>query len=139
MANPVTHEDLMDTIGARINTILVPLLPANTTVIYDNQEDVATPSDPWIRAAVVHGGNFQADVGAVQKRFRRKGRIVFTIFGKLHVGTESLNQFVAYIESVFRAQRVDGVCYQTPIVEAPPREGKYYVLTVTCPFWVDVF
>lgn len=138
MATPVTHEDLMDTIGARINTVLLPLIPG-TTIIYDNQEDVAAPSDPWMRATILHGGNFQADMGTTNNRFRRMGVIMFSIYGKLHVGTEALNQIVAHIETVFRAKRVDGVCYRTPEVRTAGRSEQYYVLTVTCPFWVDVF
>lgn len=136
---PDTHESLMDILGARINTVLEPLLPDNTTIMYPNQEMPTTPSDPWIKVSIQHGGNFQADIGAAQKRYRRMGRILFQCFGKLHVGTEALNQLVAHIETVFRGKKVDTINYITPEVIDRGRNGKYYELDVSCPFWVDVF
>ena len=138
MPNPTTHEELMDTIGARINTILGPLL-GTVTIIYDNQEFPSTVTDPWIRATILHGGNFQADMGAEKKRIRRMGVIMFQLFGGLNKGTQAINKLVAHIETVFRAKRVDGVCYRTPDIVTVGRSGKYYQLNVSCPFWVDVF
>lgn len=139
MVAPVTHEDLMDTLGARIDTILEPLLPTDTTIMYPNQEMPETPSDPWIKVVVQHGGNFQADIGTSNHRFRRMGILLFQCFGKLHVGTEALNQLVAHIETVFRSKKVDSVNYLTPEIIDRGRNGKYYELDVSCPFWVDVF
>lgn len=139
MAQPSTHEELMNTLGARIDTVLEPLLPTDTDLVYPNMEMPDAPSDPWIKVNIQHGGNFQADIGAAQKRYRRMGRILFQCFGKLHVGTESLNQLVAHIETVFRGQKVEAVNYITPDVIDRGRNGKYYELDVSCPFWVDVF
>lgn len=138
MSNPLSHEDLMNTIGTRINDILVPLL-GTITLIQDNQEFPDEPTDPWIRATILHGGNFQADTGAEVKRIRRMGVIMFQLFGALNKGTKALNQLVAHIETVFRTKRVDGVVYRTPDITTVGRSGKYYQLNVSCPFWVDVF
>lgn len=139
MATPVSHEDLMDTLGARINTVLEPLLPTDTTIVYDNQKTPDVVTDPWIKVNIIHGGNFQADIGATNTRYRRMGIILFQLFGKLNIGTEELSQLVAHIETVFRGKKVDGVNYITPDIINLGRVGQYYQYNVFCPFWVDVF
>jgi len=138
MAADGTHEDLMNTIGARINTVLEPLM-SGTTIVYDNQEFPAATTDPWIRATVLHGDNFQADIGADNKRIRRQGTIVFQLFSSLGIGTKAINALVAHVETVFRTQKVDKITYRTPSVKTIGRSGKHYQINVTCPFWVDVF
>lgn len=137
-----SHAAMALAITDRVETVLKPLLDADTELIYDNEDEKPT-SDLWIRVALLPGSSSQVDMGAAAKRFRRPGVLVFQTFTRYGHGTGAQEKLVGHIETTFRSKLVTGgYHWSTPSVQQLGRQERddnsvWWQINVSCPFYVD--
>lgn len=133
--------DTQQKIRTRFNTEVVPNLPVDTTVHYDNQKEVDTPAKPDLRVrfTILPGQSFQGEFGW-PSTYRHPGVAIAQVFGRLHVGIDAILELADIIYLAFNNRLDDNIHYQTVYVTNVGNVegfGDWWQVNVTCPFFAD--
>lgn len=131
----MTHEDLHNAIRSRMDAQVA--VPESVAVQYDNEGE-APPSDAvWIRCAVQVGRSEQADMGSTTVRERTVGVVMAQVFCPADEGDQPGLEMADKIKAAFRRVTAGGVTYRVPSIEPQGRDGKWWQINVTVPFYSD--
>lgn len=132
----MTLDEVASAIRKAVNDRVVTAL--GFTVQFPNQDLRILDDSAYVKATILFGGNFQASVGAPGSNiFRRTGVLAFLVSSPVSKGDGDALTMATAIEAAFRATTVNDVVFQTPSTEVLGAIGKWYQLSVQCPFYAD--
>lgn len=103
------------------------------SVQYDNAHFEPPDSEPWVRLSILGGSTLRTESG----RYRTTGVIDASIFTPVGIGDQRALSLADLITNVFKPSTVHGVKFRLPSVSSVGTSGRYWQVTVSCPFLVN--
>jgi hypothetical protein len=97
-----------------------------------------TDGSVWCQLTIKPVNNDQVTIGgANSRRFRYSGLVFVNVRCALNRGDKKVLEVVDRIKLTFRTQTTDGVVFRTPEVTSEMNVGKWYQVTIVCPFYAE--
>jgi hypothetical protein len=110
--------------------------PESLDVQYPNAPFEEPLDEIWATMTIIDGETTQASVGK-SKRFRTIGIMVIQIKCPAGMGDDQPKELAEKIKAAHRSIARDGVVWRSPTIKALGRDGKWWVINVSCPFYSD--
>lgn len=139
----MTPQQLAEAIRTRFKQLVTDVVPVptqhdNQGALYQGGTAVAKPSGLWCRATILEGQTTQASIGSPgANRERTRGVLVVQLFAPVDTGDKAVRDAAQVVRAAFKRITADGVVWQTPSRGEPRRDGGWWALTVSCPFYAD--
>lgn len=104
---------------------------------YENEKFTPPASGRWARVFVLAGDAERADLSPSSPRYRQVGLLIVHALGGSIDGDGSLLRLVDAIDDAFRAVTVGGVVFKAPSPGTRGREGRWWRIDVSIPFYFD--
>jgi Bacteriophage related domain of unknown function len=128
------YEAMSNAVRSRFKTNVEDAIPI--TVQYSNEVETPPEDAAWIRFDVIHTDTDLLAVGGTN-RFRKNAEARARIFTPIEQGDEETRQIADTIIAAFAHVKAGGVQYRSPWLQQPRREGKWWVVDVVIPLYVD--
>jgi hypothetical protein len=112
----------------------MPLVPTQ----YDNAPFTPPTGTAWARVVVLQGQSDVAELGH-KKRYRTPGVLSVSIYSPLEAGDGDALALVDPVFEYFRGLSSNGVAMLVPSHANLGRDGPYWHVALSCPFYVDDF
>jgi hypothetical protein len=123
-----TIEAAHNTIRAQFKALVADVL--NIAVQYDNAELEAPDNESWIRLSILDGESTRSSYNT----HRTTGIVDAAVFTPLGEGDQEALSVADRIVNTFLPSTVNGVQFRVPSVSSIGRSGRFWQVTVTCPF-----
>jgi len=132
----MSFETLHNVHRARFDTQVA--VPNGYLVVYDNRT-IDVPEDSlWLQWSVIEGARTKVQQGeGAGGTFRTSGVCKANIFMPIEKGDREALEAADFIKTSFQAVTDSGVVYRAPYIGSGRREGKWWIVTVTCPWFFD--
>jgi hypothetical protein len=102
-------------------------------VQYDNAHFDPPNSGPWVRLSILGGATSRT----AAERYRTSGIVDAAIFTPVGAGDQQALSLADRVANAFMPSTVHGVKFRLPSVSSVGSSGRYWQVTVTCPFVVN--
>ena len=123
---------MFESVGNAIRGRFSSLIPYPTQ--YDNGPLVST-SDLWVRHTILWGSVQPTEI--FRGNFRLTGVMLAQVRQPFLLGEHEVLVVGDLIADNFRSVQDSGVTFRTPTVESFGRDGAYWLVNISCPFFSD--
>lgn len=123
---------MFEEVGNIIRSRYATAFPAIPTQ-YDNGPPCVT-TGLWVRLTILWGSVQATEING---NMRLVGVVSMQMRQPFITGEQALLQLGDQIADVFRSIQVQNVTFRTPSVESFGRDGAYWLMNVSCPFFAD--
>jgi len=122
-----THNTIRSHFKAEVADVLA------VDVQYDNAELDPPDNSTWVRLSILDGDS----VRTARNSYRTTGVIDAAVFTPLGAGDQAALSVADRIVNAFLPSTVSGVKFRIPSVSSIGRSGRWWQVTVSCPFQVN--
>ena len=131
-----SHETIHNVIRSRFKALVEDVETLATQ--YDNEGEDHPEDALWCRFTIRTGESDRADLGVTPPRDRTVGVAIAQLFDPLEKGDKTILAMADKIKTAFKAVTDTGVTFRVPSITIVGRDGKWWQVNVTCPFYADV-
>lgn len=133
----MSWETLHNTVRTRFKTQVADAESLPTQ--YDNAQFAVPQTGAWATWSVIQADSLQASTGGGNggERYRTLGLGEAQIFTALEEGPQPALALADKVRAAFRRVTQSGVVFESPSLSVVGREGKWWQVNVTCPFYAD--
>lgn len=130
MDHQAAHDAIRSRVKAEVET------PKTLKIQYDNGPSPKPGDEIWARVKIDTGESDQADI-AITPRERSFGMLTFLLHAPIEKGDKDVLNLADFVKNKFKRLTAGDVTYRTPSVRPAGRDGKWWRVRVTCPFYFE--